>query len=62
MINLEEGLEKINNMNVEELEQLIRAALDESECTRGWSIEEGFEALRQFVEDGGFESFIEEDE
>lgn len=62
MINLEEGLEKINNMNVEELEQLMHAALDESECTRGWSIEEGFEALRQFVEDGGFDSFVEEDE
>lgn len=62
MINLEEELEKIDNMSIKELEQLMRAALDESECTRGWSIEEGFEALRQFVEDGGFESFVEKDE
>lgn len=40
--------EKIDNMTVEELEQLMRAALDKSECTKDWSIEQGFEALRQF--------------
>jgi len=54
MRNWDELFEKIDNMTVEELEQLMRAALDRSECTRRFTVDEGFEALRQFVENGGF--------
>ena len=49
-------MKKIDDMSIEELEQLMRAALDESECTKHFTVEEGFEAIRQFVESGGFKS------
>ncbi len=62
MRNWDELFEKIDNMSVEELEQLMRAALDESECTKDWSIEKGFEALRQFAESGGFDNFLEQED
>jgi len=47
-------MKKIDDMSIEELEQTMRAALDESEGTKHLTVEEGFEALRQFVENGGF--------
>ena len=43
-------MKKIDDMSIEELEQTMRAALDESECTKHLTVEEGFEALRQFVD------------
>ena len=54
MQDLDELMKKIDDMSIEEMERLMRAALDESECTKHFTVEEGFEALRQFVEDGGF--------
>ena len=54
MQDLDALTKKIDDMSIEEMKQLMRAALDESECTKHFTVEEGFEALRQFVEDGGF--------
>jgi len=56
-------MKKIDDMSIEELEQTMRAALDASECTKHLMVEEGFEALRQFIESGGFEAlqWFEED-
>lgn len=49
-------MKKIDDMSIEELEQTMRAALDKSECTKHLTVDEGFEALRQFVVNGGFEA------